>query len=161
MKLRKTYVRFNTKRLRVPVRYESKAAASELPGLGYPFWSKMEGGDIQKRSIKTQNQVLINLVPVSHTYPGPIISTVRDGGVWRGKRRHRYGTGTVHNGRRHVRHLCAVICGSVLARHPMMIWAVRWTRLCRRSTQQCFLFAPSARAWERRHLLAATVRMAK
>ena len=56
-----------------------KAAASELPGLGHPFWSKREGrpgrgGNIQKR-IKTQNQVLSNLVPVSHTYPGT--STVR------------------------------------------------------------------------------------
>ena len=36
------------------------------------------GGNIQKRK-KTQNQVLSNLVPVSHTYPGT--STVRD--AWR------------------------------------------------------------------------------
>ena len=56
-----------------------KAAALESSGLGHPFWSKREGGgDIQKR-IKTQNQVLSNLVPVSHTYPG--LSTVRN--AWR------------------------------------------------------------------------------
>ena len=37
------------------------------------------GGNIQKR-IKTQKQVLSNLVPVSHTYPGTGQRTVRDGG---------------------------------------------------------------------------------